>query len=121
MVVFMRKRKSKIIIVFTVLLSSCMSFSPTTKNLYNPISNYENAIVIDTVEAIFRISTPPGFRYQNAIISDTSHTVLFMNAKEKYGSNIDIADISWSQVDTVGSGKDKRYVYIARGKVLTIN
>jgi len=114
----MINRMSKIIIVFTVLLSSCINFSPTTKHPYNPISNYENAIVIDTVAAKFQISTPPGFRYQNDIISDTAHTVLFMEAKEKHGSNIDIVDISWSQTDIVGKGKNERYVYIARGKVI---
>jgi predicted polyphosphate/ATP-dependent NAD kinase len=98
-----------------------MSFSPTTKNLYNPLSNFENAVVIDTVEAVFRIDTFPGFRFANNIISDTAHTVLFMKAKETHSGIIDIADISWSQIDTVGSGKDERYVYITRGKVVIID
>jgi hypothetical protein len=117
---FMRIRISKII-VLTLLLSSCMSYAPTINYPYNPITNYENAVVIDTVEAMFRMSIPSGIKAYDSRINDTSHTILFMTAREKYSGIIDIVDINWSEVDVVGTGKEKRYVYVARGKVIKLD
>ena len=104
-------------IVLTVFLSSCLS-PPTTNKPYKPISKIPNAIIVGTVEATFTSEAVAGFRSDNKIISETAYIELLKVAREKYGDNIDIADITWVEVK---NNMWRANIFLAVGKVITLN
>jgi len=113
------KRNSLTILLLglTALLLSCLS-PPTAKKPYRPISKIPNAIVVGTAEATFSSDLVSGFRSDNEQLNEIAYLELLKAAKEKFGEGIDIADITWADVEI---NVKRPSVYSARGNVITID
>ena len=115
----MKKKSISFILMslMTLLLFSCMSWSPPTeKKPYKPIKKIKNVSVVNVIELDFLSHGIAGYRDENANISETAYKELLKAAKEKYGDNVDVADVTWVELK-FNQSPDPSEFY-ARGKVI---
>ena len=105
-------------VVFAVmvgLLVSCAS-APTVANPYRPLSGISNANVIGIVQITFQ---GDGWKLNGEAV----YVRLLEAAKRDYQGNIDVCDITWSQVRVIKSAAtyDNTVIeYAASGKVVSL-
>ena len=124
--------KKFITVLFIIILIgnsfSCASYwgelpPPSAKNPYRPLPNSKKSAVIDTAETTFNTNQVIGFRTDNRNVSNRAYNELLKDAQEKHGDNIDIFDITWTEVGkiTEKDGKWVAYIVSAFGKVVTLD
>ena len=87
-----------LLFVFAGFLFSCGNLSPPTPSRpYRPISRVRNAVVVGSIETNFFSQGIPGWRDEHAIIGENAYYALLAAAKEIYGDNVDIFDITWTE------------------------
>ena len=117
------KKIITILTLFTLigLLLSCSELPPPNdKNPYRPMRTSQKSSVVGTIETTFFNDSVAGYREDNRNISEAAYLELLKIAKEKYGNNIDIVDVTWIELQFVpGVGNPSEFA--ARGKVITLN
>jgi hypothetical protein len=113
-------------IILVCILFSCVS-PPTIDKPYRPMGRIPNAVVIDTIETTLVLGLTYGYRSNNQQISEFFYVEFLRTAKEKYGDNVDIVDITWVFIEdnitsfTWKSFSDAKFKYLGRGNVVSIN
>ena len=117
-------KKTITVLAFFALIGFLFSCSelppPNDKNPYKPMRASQKSAVVGTIETTFSSYGIAGYRDENKNISEEAYLALLKIAKEKYGINVDIVDVTWIEVQWV-SGLNNPSEFSAKGKVITTN
>jgi len=110
-----------ILFVLFGFIFSCSTYPPPNdRNPYRPMRKAQSTEVVGTLETMFLSYGIAGYRDENANISETAYLELLKIAKEKYGSNVDVVDVTWVETRWV-SGLHNPSEFSAKGKVILVN
>jgi len=115
--------KITILVLAVLLFISCGTLPPpSSKKPYRPLSNALKEAVVGTVQTNFQTRQVPGYREDNRNISNMAYIELLKKAKETYGNDVDVHDITWTDVRSIyGETGWIGHEFSAIGKVIVFS